>query len=96
MLLVWRRLQDGLTSLTTRPLAELPLEYMELVSKLGLPYQSHEIQLYCFWAGSSTSIILCQWKFGRFHIGRKRCLRPGRSYGQFLLTQCREAASKAK
>ncbi len=44
------------------------------------------MQLHRYWMGSSTSIIPCHWKSWRFHAGRKRCLRPGCSHGQFLLT----------
>ncbi len=68
------------------PFAGLPLQCLELVGKLGSPYQSHQMQLHCYWAGSSTSIIPCHWKSGQFHTARKRCSIPGRFYGQFLLT----------
>ncbi len=80
-----QRSQNDHTTHTKRPFAELPLQCLELVSKLGPPYQSHQMQLYQYWAGSSTSIILCHWKCGRFFTGRKRCQRPGRFHGQFLL-----------
>ncbi len=39
-----RRRQDGLTTLTKRPFAELPLQCLESVGKLGSPYQSHGMQ----------------------------------------------------
>ncbi len=52
-----RRRQDCLTMLTKRPFAELPLQLLEL----GPPYQSRQMQLYRYWAGSSTSIIPCHW-----------------------------------
>ncbi len=46
--------QDGLTTFTNRPFAELPLKCLELVGKLGRLYQSHQMQPYRYWAGSST------------------------------------------
>ncbi len=68
-----RRRQDGLTTLTKRPFTELLLQCLEVVAKLGPPYQYHQKQLLCrYLAGSSSSIILCHWKSGRFHTGRKR------------------------
>ncbi len=51
--------QHGIIKLTKRPFAELPLKCLGLVSKLGPPYQSHQMQLYRYWAGSFSSIILC-------------------------------------
>ncbi len=36
----------GRTTRTKRPFAELPLQCLELVGKLGPPYQSHQMQLY--------------------------------------------------
>ncbi len=65
--------QDGLTTLTKRRFADLPLQILEMVGKLGPPCQSHQMQIYRYWAGSSTLIIPYHWKTGRFHIGRKRC-----------------------
>ncbi len=53
---------------------------------LGHFYQSPHMQLYRYRVGSPTSINLCHWKSGRFHIGHKRWQRPGCSDGQFLLT----------
>ncbi len=55
----WR--QGGLTMLTKRPFTGLPLKFLELVGKLGPPYQSHQMHLHRYWTGSSTSIIPCHW-----------------------------------
>ncbi len=59
-----RRRENGLTTLIKWPFAELPLLCLELVNKLGPPYQSHQMQLYRYWAGSSSSITLRHWKSG--------------------------------
>ncbi len=81
-----RRRQDCLTTLTKRPFAELPQQCLELVGKLGPPYQFYQMQQYRCWSGSSSSIIICHWKSGQFHTCCRRCYRPGRSHGQFLHT----------
>ncbi len=39
----------------------LHLQCIELVGKLGHPYQYHQMHLYRYWAGSSTYIIPCHW-----------------------------------
>ncbi len=75
-----RRRQDGVTIITKRPFAELPSQCLEVVG------QFHRMQLYRYWAGSSSSIILCHWKSGQFHTGHQSCDRPGRSHGHFVLT----------
>ncbi len=70
---MWRWSQDVLTTLTKRPFTELPLQCLELVSKLRPPCQFHQLQLYRCWAGPSTSSIPFHWTSGRFNTGRKRC-----------------------
>ncbi len=67
-----RRIKDGVPNLTEQPFADLLLECLEVVGKLGPPDQSQQMQLYRYWVGSSSSIILRQWKSERLHTGRKR------------------------
>ncbi len=81
-----RQRQYGLTTLIKQRFAKLPLQCLKLVGKLGPPYQSHQMELHRYCASSSTSISPCDWKPGRFHTGRKRCWRPGRSHGQNVFT----------
>ncbi len=40
---------------------------------IGPPYQSHQMQLNRDWTGSSSVIIICHGKAGRFHTGSKLC-----------------------
>ncbi len=54
-------LADDVKIVSLRPqgrFLQYPLQYLEVVGKLGPPYQSDQMQLYLYWVGSSSYTIL--------------------------------------
>ncbi len=76
--------QDGLTTLPKRLFAGLPLQCLELVGKLGPPYQSHQMQLHRYWTGLSISIISYHWKSIPYRS--QTLLKTWASYRLLILT----------